>query len=167
MRRRRSPLARGFSLVEAVISTLIAGLLLVAALGAVGAAKTTQLSIALRGRGTAMAQSLMNEVLALPYSDPNQTAAFGLETGEAGATRALYDDVDDFNGLDQTPPTTRDGSSLDSTGRWRRRVTVTWVEPTDFSFVRTAETGVKLIKVEVFYGSQAVVTLVSAKGQYS
>jgi hypothetical protein len=115
-----------------------------------------------------MARSVMNEALALSYADPNQSAAFGPETGETGATRALYDDVDDLHGLDETPPRDRDGTALDgaATSKWRRRVIVAWVDATDFVAERNTETGVKRIKVEVSYAGKPMATLVSVRGQY-
>jgi MSHA pilin protein MshD len=159
---------RGFSLIEAAVSTLVVGLLLVAAMGTLHAAKATQVSIALRSRASAMAQSVMNEALALSYADPNQSAAFGPEAGETGATRALYDDVDDLHGLDETPPRDRDGAALDGAAisKWRRRVIIAWVDATDFAAERNADTGVKRIKVEVYYAGKPMATLVSVRGQY-
>jgi type II secretory pathway pseudopilin PulG len=159
---------RGFSLIEAAVSTLVVGLLLVAAMGTLHAAKATQVSIALRSRASAMAQSMMSEALALSYADPNQSAVFGLETGEVGTTRALYDDVDDLHALDETPPRDRDGTALDgaATSKWRRRVTVAWVDATNFATERNVETGVKRIKVEVLYAGKPMATLVSVRGQY-
>lgn len=47
-------------------------------------------------RGLALAEALMEELVALPYKDPNGGAALGPDAGET--SRSLFDNCDDYDG---------------------------------------------------------------------
>jgi MSHA pilin protein MshD len=61
-------------------------------------------------RATALADALMEEIVSLPYLDPNGGATPGPEAGET--TRADYDNIDDFHGFAQAA-----GHLTDATGQ--------------------------------------------------
>lgn len=157
---------RGFTLIEAVISTLVVSILLMAAMGAVRSARATQVSLALRSRGAALGQALMSEILTQAYADSAPGEVLGPEAGETAATRAAFDDVDDYHRLDEPTPLTRGGDALDSTGKWRRLTAVAWVDPADPTRESASETGVKRITVEVSFGGKPIATLVSLRSRY-
>ena len=94
----------------------------------------------------------MAEILATAYSDPNGSAVFGLEAGEA-APRVNFDDVDDFNGWNQKPPKAADGTTIADRTDWRQRVTVERVVPTNPIQVTAGATdqGAKRIRVTIEY----------------
>ncbi len=52
-----------------------------------------------RARAGTLAESLMEEILALPYNDPAGASAMGPEAGET--SRALYDNIDDYHGFSE------------------------------------------------------------------
>ncbi len=112
------------------MSTLIVGLMTVAALDGLGSATRSSELAGDRGIAKGLADDLMAEILSTAYSDPDGSAVFGLETGET-APRANFDDVDDFNGWNQQPPKTADGTTIADRANYRRRVTVERVVPTN------------------------------------
>ncbi|MFO7900423.1 MAG: hypothetical protein R6V58_15360 [Planctomycetota bacterium] len=70
---------------------------------------------------TGLASGLMDEVLSKRFEDPELGAgSFGTEEG----ARADYDDVDDYDGLDEMPPADGTGEPLDGFAHYRTRVTV-------------------------------------------
>jgi type II secretory pathway pseudopilin PulG len=154
---------RAFTIVEAVISTVIVAVMFVAALSTVGAARITQHRAALVSRGRLLVESLLSEVLQQSYKDSDGAAVFGVESGEATTTRADFDDVDDFDGWSSSPPVGRDGTPLTSSTGWKRTVQVQWVDASDPGQVKAVETGVKRVTVTAAYGGVPQASLVALR----
>lgn len=145
----RASSRRGLTLMEVVISTLIVGLMTVAALNGLGSATRSGELAGNRGIAHGLADDLMSEILNTAYNDPSGTAVFGLETGEA-APRTNFDDVDDFHGWNQQPPKTASGATIDHRGKFRQLVTVEKVSPADpTQVVVGADQGAKRICVTI------------------
>lgn len=121
------------TLAEAVVSVAIVGTMLVAALSAVGGVRTTQQKTADRARGVQLAQDLLSEIMSQPYEDVDYApGSFGLGADEVGdGSRALWEDVDDYDGWSASPPQEKDGTPIPGCADWERRVDVAWVSPTD------------------------------------
>ncbi|MEX2092893.1 MAG: hypothetical protein WD971_09460 [Pirellulales bacterium] len=151
---RRRP---ALTLVEVVVSTLIVGLMTVAALDGLGAATRSSDSAGNRGVAQGLADDLMAEVLATAYHDPNGSAVFGLEAGEV-APRVNFDDVDDFHGWNQKPPQAADGTTIADRTDWRQRVTVERVVPTNPIQLTAgaSDQGAKRICVKIEYKDVAL-----------
>ncbi len=147
--RMRGNALRSFTLVEAVISTVIVGIMFVAAMNVLGATAISRRSTEQQALGYSLAQDLMNEILNQPYEDPLQTASFGRESGESGGDRADYDDVDDYVNWSATPPEDKNGAPLIGYDQWTRSVDISFVKPTVLNEVG-AKTGVKRITVTVY-----------------
>ena len=141
----------GFSLVETSISTLLVGLLLVASTNTVGMSVRTQQLTAYMVTASALADSLMSEILASPYMEPGATYSFiTRESGESGGSKANYDDVDDYDGWQEQPPQYRDGSSLPNLSSWKRKVIVEWVTIANGSVAKSNfETNLKRVTIEI------------------
>jgi MSHA pilin protein MshD len=161
--RQRAGHPRAFTLVEAVISILIVGIMFIAAMNTVGASRLTQHKASLVSRGQQLAESLASEMLRQNYEDPDGTPAFGRESNESATPRTSWDDVDDYDGLSESPPATKDGTALTNATGWKRTVKVEWVDPANPSQVQTVETGVKRIVVTVAYNGVPQATLVCLK----
>lgn len=146
--RGRGNALRSFTLIEAVISTVIVGIMFVAAMNVLGATAVSKRSTEQQALGYSLAQDLMNEILNQPYEDPTQTATFGRETGESGSDRADFDDVDDYVNWSAIPPEDKNGEPLIGYDQWTRSVDVDYVKPTDLKQIG-ATTGVKRIVVTV------------------
>lgn len=160
--------AAGFSLMEAVVATLIVGVMLVAALRTVAASRTSQLTISDRAKGQMLAKDLMAEILTHPYIDPQGDAipwvGANITQGEtAGPGRSLYDDIDDFNFWSKSPPEFTDGTAMPDLTDWTRSVNVYWADPADLSQPRITDTGVKYFEVTVKRGDRVVATLATIR----
>jgi len=156
----------GFTLIEAVLSTVIVSVMFVAALNTVGAARVAQHKAALVGRGRTFASSLMQEILQQSYQEPGSTWVFGREAGESDTSRAAYDDVDDYHGWTESPPVAKDGTALPNSANWSRTVTVEWVDPQQPKQVRGTETGAKRITVVASFRNVPQATVVAVRTAY-
>jgi type II secretory pathway pseudopilin PulG len=148
----RAPVARGraaFTLIEVTMSTMVVGLMLVAALGALGATARVRHVQSVRQRGETLARSLLSEIMAAAYEDPELPGGMGLEAGEASATRQDWDDVDDYHGWNEAPPRDRAGASLAGYEGWTLAATVEHVRADDPAVVASAPQGLKRITVTV------------------
>lgn len=151
--------ARGFTMVEAVMSTLVVSLVLVAAMRVAGISSVMQYKAAERVTGRYLADGLLNDIRILAYQDPGSTVNFGIEPGESATSKANYDDVDDFKGWSESPPQERDGTVMSQfSSSWRRSVTVAWVTAANPSQTSSTETGLKLITVNVYHNGLLVAT---------
>jgi type II secretory pathway pseudopilin PulG len=150
---RRVIFRHGLSIIEATLSTVIVGLMLLAALRAVGAARMGENQQIHRQQGLNLAQQLMNEILRQHYDDPQYgSGSIGLDGDESGiGDRSLYDDVDDYDGWSASPPQQRDGTILDGMENWAREVEVDWVQPEDLETVAGSDLGIKRIVVRTLY----------------
>lgn len=127
---------RGFTLIEAIISTLIVAGIFVAALTTVGAARATEAIDTERARGMLLAQELMNEILQQPF-----------------------DDVDDYNGRTESPPVDRDGDALPGFTGWTRSVRVEWVRLDAPNAAASPGSGVKRVTVTVQHAGRVAAEL--------
>ena len=143
---------RGFSLIEAVIAMVLVSVMLTAALRTVASARVSMASTAERARGAALAERLMTEILALPFEDPQSPGSIGPESGETGLGRALFDDVDDYHGLAESPPLDTSGVELLGVSGWRWSVQVQYVQPGTPGTVSGTATTMKRIRVTVESG---------------
>jgi hypothetical protein len=156
---------RALSLIEVVASTMIVGLMSVAALNGLGAATRSAESIGNRAIALGLADDLMGEILPLSYNDPTDTPLLGLESGEAASPRSGFDDIDDFNGWDQSPPKYRDGATIPNRIDWRHRVQVVRVLPGNPTQAATgnSDSGAKRIHVIIEYRGQVLVEQVAIR----
>lgn len=159
---------RGFSMMEVVMSTLIVGGMLVASLSTVAASRASMKTLDHQGRAALLGQDLMDEIMAKRYEEPSLPAgSFGLAADEAAAgNRSLYDDVDDYHGLDESPPRRADGSTISGSEGYRRIVWVGWVRPDDLVIVNY-NTGVKGVIVWTARGEKTLSTLVALRSNAS
>src|SRR4051794_27329725 len=147
----QNPKLRGLTLIEVVASTMIVSLMAVAALNALGAATKSANSIGNRAVAAGLADELMSEIVTQPYSDLDGSPAFGRESGESTSPRSAFDDVDDYNGWNVSPPQYRDGTVIPDRTNWRQRVTVTYVVPTNPTQTAGSDQGAKGIRVSIEY----------------
>jgi type II secretory pathway pseudopilin PulG len=146
-----NPKLRGLTLIEVIASTLIVSLMAVAALNALGAATKSANSIGNRAIAAGLADELMSEILMQSYSDPDGSPVFGHESGESSTVRSAFDDVDDYDGWNASPPQYRDGTVIPDRTNWRQRVAVTYVVPTNPTQTSATDQGAKRIRVSIEY----------------
>jgi len=137
-------------MTEVVVSAAIVGLMMVAALNSVGMVYRTRKLNADRMIGPALAQSLMAEILARPYEDPETSSStIGVDTGESAASRATFDDVDDYHNWSSTDAKAKDGTALSGYTGWGQQVTVTRGNVLTGGVWAGADYGLKRITVTV------------------
>ncbi len=123
----------GMTLIELVIAIVVISVALTGVLLVFNQTVRHSADPMVTEQALAIAQSYLEEILLQPFADPPNTTAPcnpGALGPEPGETRATYDDVDDYNGLLDSPP--RDqfgtpmnpGSSLIDLSRYTVRVTV-------------------------------------------
>ena len=161
-RRALAPIRPGFALVESVVSVLLVGLLLVAALKSVGASKRREADTVSRLLGQQLAGALMNEILLQAYREPETGGApvFGSEPGESTGHRTLFDDVDDYVGWTSSPPKDRSGADIPGLTGWTHSVSVIWADPTTLGSTASINTGLKKITVTVTKNGKTLGSLV-------
>jgi len=153
----------GFTLVEAVVSMLIVGTMLAAAMSTVGASRYTQYKTFRDNRGRLLAELLMAEILRQEYQEPDGTVMFGREKGEPGITRGSFDDVDDYHDWSSSPPAHKDGTTIPAMDGWQRSVTIEWIDPMNVAQAQDSETNAKRITVTATHDNIPVATLVAIK----
>ncbi|MEM6330612.1 MAG: hypothetical protein AAF790_10225 [Planctomycetota bacterium] len=137
---------------------MLIGLVLVAALNSAGMAVRTANQLSARGPAGAYAAELLEEVLAMPYHDPQSTGPddyFGIEPGEPSSpvNRLAFDDVDDYDGWSEPSALTwRDGAARLDTAGWGRSVEVVKISLGNASTTLTdgaTDTGARRVTVTV------------------
>lgn len=136
------------SLVESTFALLIvSGVLLSALYTLNGSARAAHLSQR-TALGSELSRQLMSEVLGSAYEEPSDTVLFGTEGIETPASRADWDDIDDYKSWTSTPPITKDGTPVGGADDWTRTSKVTFVDPTTMASLGTSpDSGLKLITV--------------------
>jgi hypothetical protein len=155
----RTPTTRkGFTIVEAAISAIVLGLLAAATLNTVSSAAASRRVTADRSRARLLADDLIGELNPLAYADPsNEAAALGPDALETnGASRVLFDDVDDYHGLTESPPMETDGKVIPGLTGWTRETRVQWASPASPTTNAAFETTVKRITVTVRRGNRVL-----------
>ena len=157
----------GLTLVEAMFSIVIVGTVIVMALHTFGSVARGRQIVAVRHIGSALGRQLMSEVLQNRYEEPDDTPAFGPEGAESLASRADYDDVDDYHGWSASPPETKEGSAIPDLDGWRRSVSVQYVDPDAVDTVVGSDRGLKRITVTVTDPKGVEITHASLRGSSS
>ena len=159
---------RGLSLIEVVASTLIVGVMLVAALNTLGAVFRSQRLNAARLTGPGLAYELMGEILSLPYADPEEPGSLmGRDSSESGGDRADFDDVDDYDDWSASGPEDKNGVEHPGYVGWERTVQVIWVNVGAISTSVSSESGLKLITVTVTDPHGVATQIRALRFQYS
>ena len=157
---------RGVGVTEIMIATVIVGMMIVAALDAIGMVARTQRINSDRLTGPGLARDLLAEIMALPYTDPqNPGGAIGVDAGESSGTRATFDDLDDYHGWSSANAVARDGSSRTGYTGWAHAVTVTWAERVSATAWPHYDTNLKRITVTVTSPAGVVTQLVALRAK--
>jgi hypothetical protein len=142
---------------------MIVGLMAVAALNTLGAATRTSESIGNRAVAMGLADELMAEILQAEYSEPSGSAGLGPDSGEVNGPRSVFDDVDDYDGWNKSPPQYRNGTVIPDRANWRQHVEVDYVLTTDSTQIVGSDQGVKRIHVIIEYRDQILVEQIAVR----
>lgn len=143
---------RGFTLIEAAMTTAIIGIAFASMLELFATCTRQNRAAASITTAAMLATHIRETMLPLPFSDPNPlSATFGAEAGE---TTASYDDVDDFNGLTFNPPIDAGRQPIPQLSQYSQTVSVVNVNPSLPSGTGTAGSAVR-VTVTILYQSNA------------
>lgn len=90
----------GFTLPEVLLASAILTFTVAALAQAIVAGQMQTYAALHDARAIALAETLLDEVLALPYDDPDGASTAGPESGEV--IRADFDNLDDYHGYTQS-----------------------------------------------------------------
>ncbi|MCG8405338.1 MAG: hypothetical protein MI923_09090 [Phycisphaerales bacterium] len=158
-KRRKQPRLRAFTLVEAILSSMVVGLMLVGALEAVRTVHTIRDATLNHAKGQLLAEDLLAEIVKHDYADGDGSSGMGQDSGEAGTDRREFDDVDDYHNWSPSAPLNVDGTQMDGMDGWTRGVVVEYVNPNDLAQVSANNTGIKRITVTVRYLGEVITVL--------
>ncbi len=150
----------GFSQIEVVVSTIIVSVLLVSSFSAIAGSRRSQTMESNKVRGLAIAESLLAEIMQLPMREPSCDCGFGAESGETGTNRLNFDDVDDYNTLNDSPPKSRNGTASTGYSDLSRSVSISMVTAADWNVTSATYAGVYRITVRVLRGTTEVCRVV-------
>jgi prepilin-type N-terminal cleavage/methylation domain-containing protein len=155
----------GFTFIEVLIATLLVGL----AAAALVAANWAFTKANDAGTDLSTAEFLLEQIkeltALLPVVDPNDDTIFGPETGE---TWANYNDLDDFNGENFSPPINAERVVLNDYATFSQQVTVENVNASDFEQVEPdlPRTNFVRVTVNVYQNSQLITSANWLRARY-
>lgn len=158
--------SRAFTLVEVVVSIVIVGVMLTAALNTLGAVQLGMTRVADREHGLLLAHELMGEILQQRYREADGVTALGRDAGETTLTRATWDDVDDYHAMSESPPRRRSGAPVADGADWSWRAAVQYVASGSHPWAPSkagVDTGMKQITVTVSHHGVTAATLVAIR----
>jgi hypothetical protein len=148
---------RASSLAELVVTTVLVGVLMTAALSSTGQSLLSQRKCGDRVIGRYLSQSLLADIQAKTFKDPDAIVPLlGLDLGETLGLQSSYDDVDDYHGYSESPPKKPDGTPLSGYAGWSRTVEVESLDPVTLAVSTSADTGIKRIKVTAAYNGVTI-----------
>ncbi len=139
---------RGFTLVDLILVIIIVAIAIPPMLTLFIQAVSGSTFGVTVSRANALASTLREEIQSKKWDEsaPPPSLILGPETGES---RATYDDVDDFDGLDESPPRDSQGAILAGFTGFRQQVSVCYVANTDFDTCIGGPTMYKQVTVTV------------------
>ena len=176
--RGRAGSADGFTLVELVITML---LISIAALGVtyvLGLAFRHQSDALWQAKAVALASAYAEEILSrrfdehspqggVPPCSPATTPCSLSSAFNDGEPRAQFDDIDDYDGVSDSPPLDADGNPRTDYAAYRVDVAVAYADSSTIAKLGlNGATDVKVVTVQVTSPEGGRLTLAALKGNY-
>ena len=120
---------RGISLAETVVSTLLIALVMVSTLQIVAPIARSTTVHADRLIAADLANEMIEEIATKSFVDTltDSVDDIGFDKDEAFTKRSEYDDIDDYNAWNSSPPMLTNGLTNYKLGSWTRSVKVAHV----------------------------------------
>lgn len=149
--------ARGFTLVELVLTMAIISIAALAIFSSLSFAFAHQADGMFRARAIALAQTYLEQIVARRYDEttppggvPACTVCTPSGSFSEGEARADFDDVDDYDGIDDLPPVDESGATLTAFEGFRVQVEVRYPSAAEVTALGlSASTDAKLISLLV------------------
>ncbi len=107
---------RGFTLIELIVAMVVISIALVGVMSVINYTTLHSADPVLRQQSIAIAESYMEEISLKNYADPDT---------DGEGSRALFDDVDDYNGLTDSGAHDQNGNAISGLENYLVRVSVT------------------------------------------
>ena len=166
----------GFTLVEMILAMSIISIAALAITSSLGLALRHQSDGIWRAKTMALADTYLEQILARRFDEntplggtpPCDSATCSTAANfDDGEMRALYDDVDDFNGLDDLPPVDETGAVLTAFPGYRVQVAVAYPTAAQVTALGIDNAvGVKIITVSVTPPGEATQQFRALKGNF-
>jgi len=147
----------GTTLIEVVVSSLLIAIVLVSSLRSTAVIHSSTAQADHRILLEVAANSLLEELRGLSYSDPNGDRSLGLDADETHADRDTWDDCDDAHQFTTSSLRKRDGTPWGD-GDISATILVQWLDP-DSLTASPKETGLKRVQIQVAADDQQVVII--------
>lgn len=168
--------AAGFTLVELVVTMVVISVAVLGISQALAFALSRQSDGLWQAKAVALAQSYVDEIVSRRYDEaspvggvpPCAPAAIACTpVGPDGESRSGFDDVDDYDGLDEQPPLDVEGNPRSEYAGYRVQVSVAYVDAAQASALGLDDTSdAKLITVSVTPPGQATLAFPIVRGNY-
>lgn len=166
--------AKGFTLVELVMTILVMSISMIGLSSALGFGLRHQSDGVWQMKSVALAQAYMEEITARGFDE--NTPVGGLPAcnsstcgaiANEGEVRALYDDVDDYDGVDDAPPLDINGAVRSGYNGYRVQVAVRYATASDVvNWGLDDSTDLKLVSVSVTPPAGTAMYFTALKGNY-
>jgi prepilin-type N-terminal cleavage/methylation domain-containing protein len=156
MKRSENKIRSGFTLIEALIATVLIGV----SIAALITSNISHTQANAHGMYTSTAEFLIEEIRAMTmpmaFVEPDEVVdTFGPDDGEVDV--GDYDDLDDFDGVTFSPPVDVSGNNLNDFSEYRQVVTVESVNPADFtSAVEDFDSSIVRVSVSIVMNGKQV-----------
>ncbi len=151
-------LRRGFTLIEAALTTVIVGVAILALMGLSGTLTGQNANAGQSTTAMLLASNLQEAMASLSFNDPAYANSyFGPEAGESLAS---YNDIDDFDGLTFSPPIDAARQPIAGLSQYSQLVTVLPIYANQLNsntnsqsldLPKTAYTGAVRVMVRILY----------------
>lgn len=120
---------KGFTLIEALIASVLVGVGIVALL--VAAKSGTQVNMAGRNitQATYLSQEIREWTLKLPFSDPDAGDAGNPPGPDGSDPQEFVDDLDDLLDVTYSPPRDASGQAIPDADGWSQHISLQWKDP--------------------------------------
>jgi len=159
---------RALTLIEVVVSLVILAVAVTAGLQALGSFATGSRIWQERSTAIELANTLMAEIDALPFADPAGGSTIGVDSGESATDRSTFDDIDDYDGWDASPPKDKTNATMTGYDGYRQQVSVAF-DNTLATFTGAALTAntFKKITVTISKDSRVLAQLTTIRAKQS
>ncbi len=125
---------RAFTYIEVLLAVVILGLVLIPLLSQFYIGFQSNITSEVVTQANDLASDLMEEIKSRRFDEnvfpdePVNANALGIDAGENPGQRSTFDDVDDYNGWQEQPPTSVAGTPLSDFSLFSRSVSVDYVQ---------------------------------------
>lgn len=116
---------RGATLIELVVSVVIISIVATSAMMLVANTVGRSGDPLIRAQAIAIAEAYMEEIVAQPLTDPEGSDTGGVEVGEDAARRDLYDDITDYDVVNDSGANNQYGTAVTGLEGYGVEVSVT------------------------------------------